>query len=290
MDRIGDFLHFMSVERSVSSSTTSAYKTDLKQLRYYIFTNGTRTWQDVSKDTVEGFLVELRRRGYKESSICRKLTAAKSFFEYLEAEGNIQTNPTETIALPRTDGPIPKALSVCQISSLREQAGRRQTRQTLRDRAVLELVYATGIRCTELVSLDLDSISFESDPPLLHCIGPEGKERYIPINDQAVAALVKYLEVARPRFVRRKNQQALFLNKRGERMTRQGITLSLHEYAKTAGLDGEVTPLALRHSFAIHNLKDGVPIVRIQKWLGHADISSTQIYLKALAVQSEEGS
>jgi integrase/recombinase XerD len=283
-DRVSDFLHFMSVERSASSNTIDAYRNDLLQFRTYLAAknlNGSNMdWRRVSKDVILGFVEDLRRRRYAEATVARKVAAVKSFFQFLQAEGTIQANPTETLESPRVGKTLPKALSVRQVDDLLEQPARRKTPEALRDRAMLELLYATGLRVTELVSLDLDNISLESRAPSVRCLGKGAKERAIPIHEQAVGALVGYLNAGRPRLTKNKKQRALFLNRRGERLTRQGLWLLLRGYATAAGIQDEVTPHTLRHSFATHMLRGGASLRSVQEMLGHANISTTQTYTK----------
>jgi integrase/recombinase XerD len=283
-DRVSEFLHFMSVERSASSNTIDAYRNDLLQFRAYLSTrnlNGANTnWGRISKDVVLGFLADMRGRRYAEATVARKVAAVKSFFQFLQAEGAIADNPTETLESPRVGKTLPKALSVKQIDALLEQPARRKTPEALRDRAMLELLYATGVRVTELVSLDLDNISLESRAPSVRCIGKGAKERAIPVHDQAAGALVGYLNAGRPRLAKAKKQRALFLNRRGERLTRQGLWLLLKGYADNAGIGEQVTPHTLRHTFATHMLRGGASLRSVQEMLGHANISTTQTYTK----------
>jgi integrase/recombinase XerD len=274
----------MSVERSASSNTIDAYRNDLVQFRLFLSTrnlNGANTdWTRISKDVVLGFLSDMRQRRYAEATVARKVAAVKSFFQFLQAEGSIKANPTETLESPRVGKTLPKALSVRQVDDLLEQPARKKTPEALRDRAMLELLYATGLRVTELVSLDLDNISLESRAPSVRCLGKGAKERSIPIHDQAVGALVGYLNAGRPRLTKNKKQRALFLNRRGDRLTRQGLWLLLRGYARSANIANEVTPHTLRHSFATHMLRGGASLRSVQELLGHANISTTQTYTR----------
>jgi integrase/recombinase XerD len=173
---------------------------------------------------------------------------------------------------------LPKALSVSEIDELLEQPNKRTTPESKRDKAMLELVYATGMRVSELVSLDLDSIELHNNRATVRCLGKGGRERLIPIHEQAVRALRVYLEEARPELARSRRERALFINRRGERLTRQGFWLILKNYAKSANISSDVTPHTLRHSFATHMLRGGAPLRNVQELLGHANISTTQVY------------
>lgn len=179
---------------------------------------------------------------------------------------------------PRVGKTLPKAITPNEIDELLEQPARRSTPEARRDRAMLELLYATGVRVTELVSLDMSNLNLDPRSPYVRCVGKGAKERSIPIHDHALEALVNYLEEGRPLLVRERNEPALFVNRRGERLTRQGFWLILKGYARSANLSKEITPHTLRHSFATHMLRGGMPLRNVQEMLGHANISTTQVY------------
>ena len=283
-DRIGHFLHFMSSEKGASENTIAAYRNDLSQFQTYLSTlnlNGNSTdWCRVNTDVIVSYVLELKERRYAEASVARKVAAVKSFFQFMQAEGAIPSNPTESLQSPRVGKLLPKPLTVQQIDELLEQPAKRRTPEALRDQAMLELLYATGLRVTELVSLDLESISVNPRSPSVRCLGKGAKERAIPIHGQALRALVSYLNEGRAKMVKNKKEPALFVNRRGERLTRQGFWLILKQYAKQAGINGTVTPHSLRHSFATHMLRGGAPLRSVQELLGHANISTTQVYTK----------
>jgi integrase/recombinase XerD len=281
-DRIGHFLHFLSAEKGASQNTISAYRNDLTQFHRFLSTvhlNGNPTdWRRIGREVIVQYVSELKGREYADASVARKVAAVKSFFQYLHAEGIIQRNPTESLESPRVGKTLPKPLSVKEIDELLEQAARKNTPEGLRDHAMLELVYATGLRVTELMSLDLDSISLDSHHPSARCLGKGAKERTVPIHEQALRALIGYLNDGRPRLVKNKKESALFVNRRGDRLTRQGFWLILKHHAQAAGIGSSVTPHSLRHSFATHMLKGGAPLRSVQELLGHANISTTQVY------------
>ncbi|MDZ4278295.1 MAG: site-specific tyrosine recombinase XerD [Dehalococcoidia bacterium] len=281
-DRIGHFLHFLSAEKGASDNTIAAYRNDLSQFHLFLSTvklNGNPTnWQRINRNAIVSYVSELKDRQYKDASVARKVAAVKSFFQFLQAEGDIKSNPTESLESPRVGKSLPKPLTVQQVDELLEQPTKRKTPESLRDSAMLELLYATGVRVTELVSLDLDSISLDRRSPTARCMGKGAKERSIPIHEQAVRALVTYLNDGRPRTVKNKKERALFVNRRGERLTRQGFWLILKQYAREAAIGDSVTPHSLRHSFATHMLRGGAPLRNVQELLGHANISTTQVY------------
>lgn len=274
---LDEFLDFLAVEKGASANTIAAYKNDLQQLADFIGSNGS-DWAALGRSSIQDFILDLKQRGYTETSVARKVAAVRSFFAFLAAEGTVPTNPTEGLSSPRVGKTLPKAITPNEVDELLEQPSRRATPEAKRDRAMLEILYATGMRVTELVSLDVENLNLDPRSPYVRCLGKGAKERTIPIHDQATEALVGYLEEARPVLVRNRNESALFLNRRGERLTRQGFWLILKGYAKSANLSADVTPHTLRHSFATHMLRGGMPLRNVQEMLGHANISTTQVY------------
>lgn len=276
---LNDFLAFMAVEKGASANTVAAYRNDLQQLADFIGSSrGASGWQSLDRTAIQDFILDLKQRGYTETSVARKVAAVRSFFAFLSAEGIVGTNPTEGLTSPRVGKSLPKAISPNEVDELLEQPARRATPEAKRDSAMLELIYATGMRVTELVSLDISNLNLDPRSPYVRCLGKGAKERTIPIHDQALEALVAYLEDGRPLLVRNKGEDALFVNRRGERLTRQGFWLILKGYAKAANLSSDVTPHTLRHSFATHMLRGGMPLRNVQEMLGHANISTTQVY------------
>jgi len=282
-DRIGQFLHFLSVEKGSSENTIAAYRNDLAQFHSFLSTinlNGNATdWRRVGSDAILSFMMEMRSKRYADATVARKVAAMKSFFQFLHAEGDIPLNPTEDLESPRVGKTLHKPLTVQQVDELLEQPAKRATPEASRDQGMLELLYATGLRVSEMVSLDVDNVSLDSHNPYVRCIGKGSKERLVPIHGQALRAVVAYLEDGRRRLLKDKRQGALFLNRRGDRLTRQGFWLILKQYARDAHLDEvQVTPHTLRHSFATHMLRGGAPLRSVQELLGHANLSTTQIY------------
>jgi integrase/recombinase XerD len=281
-DRIGHFLNFLSAEKGASDNTIAAYKNDLSQFQSYLATinlNGARMdWRRVDKGVIVSYVTDLKGRRYAEASVARKVAAVKSFFQFLQAEAVIPANPTESLESPRVGKTLPKPLTVQQVDELLEQPAKRKTPEALRDQAMLELLYATGLRVTELVSLDMENISLEPGDARARCMGKGAKERSVPIHEQAYRALAAYLNDGRAKLVKNKAEPALFVNRRGDRLTRQGFWLILKQYAKDAGIPVPVTPHSLRHSFATHMLRGGAPLRDVQEMLGHANISTTQVY------------
>jgi integrase/recombinase XerD len=276
---LNDFLTFLSVEKGASANTVAAYRNDLQQLAAFIGTRpSSEGWASVDRPLVQDFILDLKERGYTETSVARKVAAVRSFYAFISAEGMITVNPTEGLSSPRVGKTLPKAISPNEVDELLEQSARRSTPEARRDRAMLELLYATGMRVTELVSLDTTSLNLDPRSPYVRCLGKGAKERSIPIHDQALEALTEYLDDGRPLLVRNKDESALFVNRRGDRLTRQGFWLILKGYAKAANLSPDITPHTLRHSFATHMLRGGMPLRNVQEMLGHANISTTQVY------------
>jgi integrase/recombinase XerD len=278
---VAQFLNFLAVEKNASNNTIAAYRNDLAQFELHIASVTGRTndlWKTVSGDGVVAFVAELRNRAYKDATVARKVAAVKSFFGFLAAEGLVDQDPTEQLKSPQVGKSLPRALTPREVDELLEQPARRSTPEARRDRAMLELLYATGLRVTELVTLDLVDIALESDPVTVRCLGKGERERVLPLLQRPVEELRQYIFHVRPRLVRNRREPALFVNRRGERLTRQGFWLILKNYAREANLDKAITPHTLRHTYATHMLSGGMPLRNVQDALGHASISTTQIY------------
>jgi len=278
-DLLDEFLSFLSAEKGASNNTVAAYRNDLQQLAAYLEPKDDgKSWNSVDRIAIQDFILDLKKRKYAETTVARKVAAIRSFFSFLESEGMVSANPTEGLASPRVGKMLPKAISPNEVDELLEQPCKRSTPEARRDRAMLELLYATGMRVTELVSLDLANLSLDPENAYVRCFGKGAKERIIPIHEQAAEAVQEYQDEARPMLVRNKNEKAMFVNRRGERLTRQGFWLILKGYARAANLREDVTPHTLRHSFATHMLRGGMPLRHVQEMLGHANISTTQVY------------
>ena len=274
------FLTYLSVERGFSINTRDAYRNDLSQLADFVAEQAGRgsripSWADVNRQVMLSYLLNLKERGYAATTQARKVAAAKSFFGFMVEERRLRENPIENVGSPNVGRSLPKAISVSQVRRLLEQPAKQSTPDARRDRAMLELLYASGMRVSELVSLNLDDIVGDG---FVRCFGKGHKERLIPIHQRASTAIEEYVGEGRPHLVRTSTEKALFLNRRGDRLTRQGFWQILKGYAKSAGLDVEVTPHTLRHSFATHMLNGGADLRSVQELLGHANISTTQVY------------
>jgi len=278
---INRFLTYLTVERGLSENTIVAYRNDLYQLAGFVEEEAAKrefipSWADFSRQGVLSYLLNLKERGYVATTQARKVAAAKSFFSFMVADGSMKDNPTQNLASPKVGKSLPKPISVSQAMLLVEQPAKLSTPEAKRDRAMLELLYASGMRVSELVSLNLDDVDTEDG--YVRCFGKGHKERLIPIAPRAALTVKEYLQEARPHLVHVTDEKALFVNFRGERLTRQGFWQILKGYAKSAELDTGVTPHTLRHSFATHMLSGGADLRSVQELLGHANISTTQVY------------
>jgi len=278
---IENFLNYLTVEKGFSANTTLAYRNDLYQLASFVEAEAARrsvvpSWASFSRQGMLSYLLDLKERNYAATTVARKLAAAKSFFAFMKAEDKIKDNPTHDIPSPRIGKSLPKPISISQARLLLEQPAKLSTLEAKRDKAMLELLYATGMRVSELVSLNLGDVDTEGG--FVRCFGKGHKERLIPIHERAALAVREYVEQTRPHLAYNSEERALFLNRRGDRLTRQGLWQILKGYAKAANLEAEVTPHTLRHSFATHMLSGGADLRTLQELLGHANISTTQVY------------
>jgi integrase/recombinase XerD len=280
-DLVKAFLNYLAIEKGFSANTVSAYRNDLDQLAGFI--EGTASakgfkaeWLSVDRNLLINYIIDLKDRNYSSATVARKVAAVKSFFAFLVDERKIQNDPTENISSPKVNKSLPKPLSLTEIDVLLAEPAKSSTPEAMRDVAMLELLYASGMRVSELMDLNINDINLKAS--FVRCMGKGSKERIIPIHDRAVRSVKEYISEARPHLLKGKEEQALFLNRRGDRLTRQGFWLILKGHAKAAGIKKVVTPHTLRHSFATHILNGGADLRAVQELLGHANISSTQIY------------
>ena len=275
-EHLSRFLEHMAGERGLSGNTTAAYRTDLEQFIAFLAERGHASVVDVTRDDMLAFMLYLRERSYANSTVARRTAAVKSFFGYLAEERVIASDPTEQIDSPKVDRFVPHSISTHQVDELLELPLRSRSAEGWRDKAMLELLYATGMRVSELVALELNDLDMRA--ATVRCTGKAGRERLRPVSATAITSLEEYLDIGRPQLMRNAPAtEALFLNHRGKRLTRQGFWLILKGYAETLGLS-DLTPHTLRHSFAAHMLDNGADLRDVQERLGHASLSTTQIY------------
>jgi integrase/recombinase XerD len=276
-DAIVNFLNYLSVEKGYSEHTIAAYRNDLTGLADFANKQGLSSWSGFTRQNMLSYLLDLKDRGYVATTVARKVAAGRSFFNFLVAEGIIKTDPTENMSSPSVGKALPKPIPINQVRLLLEQPAKLTSAEAKRDKVMLELLYASGMRISELVALNLGDVNTEGDY-FVRCFGKGRKERIIPLYQQIAQAVKTYTEDDRPKLAHGKNEKALFLNARGERLTRQGFWQKLKEYVKSAGLNAHISPHTLRHSFATHMLSGGADLRSVQELLGHANISTTQVY------------
>ncbi len=279
---IDSFLNFLAVEKGYSVHTIAAYRNDLTGLSEFALREIAKqgaavSWPGFNRQNMLAYMLDLKERGYVATTVARKVAAARSFFGFLVNEGVIKTDPTENMSSPSVGKALPKPISVSQVRLLLEQPSKIPSDEAKRDRAMLELLYASGMRISELVALNLGDVNTRGDF-FVRCFGKGRKERIIPIYEQIAKTVQSYIDESRTKLAHGKKENALFLNARGERLTRQGFWQKLKEYARTAGLNEHISPHTLRHSFATHLLSGGADLRSVQELLGHANISTTQVY------------
>lgn len=283
------FLDYLQEEYNYSNNTTAAYKNDLNQFVNFLH-NGhyghLDGWDDVTPDIVHDYVEYMKTQPYASSSVARKVAAVKSFFNYLHEHNEIHENPTTQVDSPKVKKRLPQTLTFQEVDQLLAAPAHKRTPKNLRDTALLNVLYSTGMRVTEVVSLQIEDIDLEH--AMLFCPGKEESSRKLPFDAHTRQILTMYLDEGRPYLVKDKEEKALFLNHRGQQLTRQGLWLIIKAYAKQAELKTSVTPHTLRHSFAAHKLHGGSDLQEVQRLLGHANISTTQIYTHLDDNESED--
>ncbi|MFZ5943436.1 MAG: site-specific tyrosine recombinase XerD [Bacillota bacterium] len=272
---INNFLNFLLIEKGLAANTIASYQRDLlgfvKYLKKYNCTN----FNGVNPEHLVGFISSLKKDGRAASTIARQIAALKSFFKFLVREGYLKENPAYDLDKPKQAKKLPHILSIGEVDKLLD-APKLNTPGGVRDKAMLEVLYATGVRVSELINLGMNNVNLELG--FIRCMGKGSKERIIPIGSKAVEGLITYLDWGRNKLLKNPREQGLFLNHHGRKMTRQGFWKILKTYTKELGIEKEISPHVLRHSFATHLLENGADLRSVQEMLGHADISTTQIY------------
>ena len=270
---VDNFLSFLQNDKKLSDNTLQSYNRDIKLYGNYLDAHNLNA-VDGTEESIKTYFDELRTEGKADSTISRNLASLRSFYQYLYKNKVVSEDPTSHIESPKITRKPPKILSTEQVELLLNQP-KCVDLKGYRDKAMLELVYATGIRVTELISLNVDDLDLASSS--IKC-ATRGKERIIPIGSLANNALTEYLTKARKSMLKDDSDQALFVNVNGKRLTRQGFWKIIKQYKNQADIDVDITPHTLRHSFAMHLLENGAELRAIQEMLGHSDISSTQVY------------
>ncbi|MEF2964421.1 site-specific tyrosine recombinase [Paenibacillus sp. M1] len=277
MEKIAaSFIAYMSGQKNLSGSTLESYGRDVRQFLAYLRDKGTPELKDVTRAGVLLYFGTLRELGKAPATVARVSVSLRAFFQYLLRESIIDSDPFVSVKLPAPDRNLPAVLTVEETQKLLGMPDSAST-LGLRDRAMLELMYATGIRVSELISLDIGDI--DTGVRFLRCSGDAGKERILPFGTVTADWLDRYLVEARPQFGQALPEVPLFPNRSGGRMSRQGFWKVIKKYGHAAGISKEITPHTLRHSFAVHLLEGGADIRSVQEMLGHADLATLQIYL-----------
>lgn len=274
--QIEDFLHFIIVEKGLAKNTIESYRRDLTKYTLYLEkVEQVTSLNEVTRTIIMNYLFMLREQGRAATTIARTIASIRAFHQFLLREKVTTNDPTVHIETPKQDRRLPKVLSSEEVEALLS-APHSSTPIDFRNKAMLELLYATGMRVSELCSLKLQDIHLTMG--FVRCIGKGNKERIIPIGQLANVALDKYLQHARDKLLKKKQHDHLFVNHHGESISRQGFWKILKKISNTAKIEKELTPHTLRHSFATHLLENGADLRAVQEMLGHADISTTQIY------------
>jgi integrase/recombinase XerD len=272
---LDQFLHYLIVEKGLSKNTIDAYSHGLNRFLDSLRKKGIQEMPSVSKFDVRAFLLALRKQGLSTKTVVRNLVAIRTFFQFLIQEGILEANPIEGLESPKIAKTLPGILTLKEVEQLLEQPNP-QTPIGIRDRAMLEVLYATGMRVSELTHLPINQVNLESGYVLV--FGKGSKERIVPLGSEAMKWVALYLKAARERLAKGKESPFLFINRSGRGMSRQQFWKNIKAYGRRAGIRKRITPHLLRHSFASHLLEGGADLRSVQMMLGHVDISTTQIY------------
>ena len=273
-DYIADYRTWLQEEKHASDNTLSSYLRDINQFKTWLLGAGSPDLRRVKKDTINEYMLYLSGAGKSPATITRCTASLKSFYAYILGRGAVKTNPAKNIAALKVERKCPEILTSKEVELFLEQP-KCVDEKGYRDHAMLELLYATGIRVSELIGLDVGDVNLEGG--FIRCRS-KTRERIIPLYRTAIKALRDYITDIRPRIISGPDEQALFVNMNGGRMSRQGFWKIIKYYQEKAEISKDITPHTLRHSFAVHLLENGADLRSIQEMLGHADISSTQIY------------
>ena len=272
---INTFIDYLTVERGLSDNTVSSYRGDLSAYINFISKRNITVLSKTTKNNVTGFMLYQKDRGVSAGSIARRLAAIKSFYRFLVRERLLQEDPSSLVDTPKLWKKIPQTLSVNEVERLLSQPNIRQ-KQGIRDKAILETLYACGMRVSEAVNLKIKDVNLEVG--FLRCVGKGNKERVIPLGKKAAASIKRYMEFSRPHLLKGKVSPNVFISRLGTKISRQSFWKLIKKYARGAGINKSIKPHILRHSFATHLLERGADLRSVQEMLGHANISTTQIY------------
>ena len=271
---IHNFIQYLHQEKQTSENTELSYERDLKKMSLYLTEHGVNRVDAVTLEVLNSYIIEQEQSGLKPATVSRSIASMKAFFHYEELEQKISEDPALNLKAPKVEKKAPSILTTEETDRLLSQP-KENSPKGLRDKAMLELLYATGIRVSELISLKLTDVDLSTG--YIACVDAH-KERVIPITPVAKDTLVRYIREGRPQLVKDENSVWLFTNCAGEAMSRQGFWKLIKSYGKRAGIESEITPHILRHSFAAHLVCSGADLKIVQEILGHSDISTTQVY------------
>lgn len=283
-DYIAAYQAYLTQEKHASANTLSSYIRDLNQFRTWLLGSGITDLRKVKKEAINEYLLHMTQIGKSPATVTRSTASIKSFYAYLLQSGAIKANPAKSVAAMKVERKYPEILTNREVELFLEQP-KCVDEKGFRDHAMLELLYATGIRVSELIGLNVEDVNLSAG--FIRCTS-RGKERIVPLYHTAVKALEDYVRNIRPRIIADEEEHALFVNMNGERMSRQGFWKIIKYYQEKAEIDKDITPHTLRHSFAVHLLENGADLRSIQEMLGHADISSTQIYTHVVKKQLKD--
>ncbi len=275
-DVIRKFIRYLHKTKKASNNTEVSYERDLKKLqRYMEDEQQIKDWSEVTVTNLNSYMLYLEREKFAASTISRNVASVRAFYQYMYKRGIVQSDISDELKPPKIEKKMPDILTVQEVDLLLKQPSP-ESPKGMRDKAMLELLYATGIRVSELINLKLEDINLKMS--YIRC-SERNKERIIPFGNTAKLAMVQYLDKGRKELTKDKEYEEVFVNCSGKAMSRQGFWKVLKSYAKDAGIDVDITPQTLRHSFATHLIQNGADLKSVQEMLGHADISTTQVYL-----------
>jgi integrase/recombinase XerD len=277
MDLLNEFLSYLSAEKGLSKNTVESYRLDLRKFQDFLLSND-KGLESFSKAGIIDFIERLRDEGYSIASICRFISSIRGLCKYLIIENIIKEDPSENLQAPKKWERLPKALTISEVKSLLESDKYpvMDDHNAIRDFVMFELLYSSGLRVSELISLKLEDVNFEAG--FLRVLGKGSKERIVPVNLRSIERMKKYIRLQRVEILKKKQSPYLFVTNRGKPMTRQRLWQTIKKCGMELGID--ISPHTMRHSFATHLLEGGADLRSLQKMLGHADISTTQIYTK----------
>ena len=275
LKQLQNYTNYLAVEKGLAKNTLESYRRDLDKFIAFMHKQKITSPEMVDQKALNLFIGDLKKNGRATSTISRCIASIRSFFTFLLQEGIIENNPALDLVSPRIEKKLPRVLTTGEVDLLLGQP-KLGEHNGLRDKAMLELLYASGIRVSELVGLNITD--FDPKVGYLRCLGKGMKERIVPIGSMAVNCVSEYLGYSRAKLLGKNGETALFVNHHGARMSRQGFWKILKKYARKSNIKGEITPHTLRHSFATHLLENGADLRSVQEMLGHSDISTTQIY------------